>query len=283
MRSEDRRITGLRIRARQIVGSIGRRAAGNLAIMPIPVALQLYSLRAAAAQDLMGVLDRVAAMGYDGVEFAGYHGHSPEAIRTKLDALGLKAEGTHTPVDALGPGRFDETVALHQTLGCEYVIVPWVPQDRRDTPDACDATAAEWTRTTAKLADVGLRFGFHAHADDMTPIDGGKSAYYRLAEGTPETFVMQYDTANGMSGGADPVQPILDFPGRNASLHLKGYSKTTGHGAIIGEDDVPWARVFEAAEGVGGTVWYVVEHEDETIDPFEAVERSLVNVRKMRA
>ena len=250
--------------------------------MSLPIALQLYSVRKDAAQDLMDVLEKVAAMGYDGVEFAGYYDHTPEAIRAKLDAVGLRAEGTHTPWDALGPGRFDETVAIHKTLGCEYVIVPWIPKEKRNSPEACAATAREWTETTAKLADVGLRFGFHAHADDMTPLEGGKSAYYLLAEGTPEAFIMQYDTANGMSGGADPVQPILDFPGRNVSLHLKGYSKTTGHGAIIGEDDIPWARVFEAAENGGGTVWYVIEHEDETIAPMEAVERCLVNVRKMR-
>jgi sugar phosphate isomerase/epimerase len=126
---------------------------------------------------------------------------------------------------------------------------------------------------------VGLRLGFHAHAEDMVPLDGGKSAYYLLAENTPESFLMQYDTANGMSGGADPVEPILDFPGRNASLHLKGYSKTTGHGAVIGEDDVPWKAVFKAAENGGGTEWYVVEFEDESVDPMIAVERCLEYVR----
>ena len=249
--------------------------------MAVPIALQLYSVRADAAADLMGVLDRTAEMGYDGVEFAGYHGHSPETIRAKLDAVGLRAEGTHTPLDALAPGRFDETVALHQTLGCEYVIVPWVPKGRRDSAASCDALAGEFSEWTAKLADVGLRLGFHAHAEDMEPLEGGASAYYRLAEGTPEGFIMQYDTANGMSGGADPVKPIRDFPGRNASLHLKGYSRSTGHGAIIGEDDIPWKEVFEAAENGGGVVWYVVEYEEET-NPMAAVERCLANVRRMK-
>lgn len=249
--------------------------------MPVPIALQLYSVRADAAQDLMGVLDRVAAMGYDGVEFAGYHGHSPEAIRAKLDETGLKAEGTHTPIDALQPGRFDETVALHKTLGCDWVIVPWIPKDRRDSAASCESTAREFASWTAKLADVGLRLGFHAHADDMEPLEGGESAYYRLAKATPESFIMQYDTANGMSGGADPVKPIRDFPGRNASVHLKGYSKTTGHGAIVGEDDIPWAEVFAAAENGGGVQWYVVEYEEET-NPLEAVDRCLQNIKRMR-
>ena len=249
--------------------------------MPIPIALQLYSVRNDAAQDLMGVLQRVAAMGYDGVEFAGYYGHEPEAIRAKLDELGLRCEGTHTGLDALQPGRFDETVALHKILGCEYVIVPWIPKEKRATPEACAATAAELTELTAKLESAGLRLGFHAHGDDMDVQSNGKTAYHMLGEGTPAGFIMQYDTANGMSGGADPVQPIKDFPGRNVSLHLKGYSKTTGHGAIIGEDDIPWGEVFEAAENGGGVVWYVIEHEDETIPPLEAVDKCLQNARRL--
>jgi sugar phosphate isomerase/epimerase len=251
--------------------------------MPLPIALQLYSVRNDASKDLMGVLDQVAAMGYDGVEFAGYYGYEPEAIRAKLDVLGLKAEGTHTGIAELAPERFENTVALHKILGCEYVIIPWMPKEKRNTAAACEATCAELTELTKKLEDVGLRLGFHAHGDDMDVLDNGKTAYHMLGEGTPDSFIMQYDTANGTSGGADPVQPIRDFPGRNVSLHLKGYSKTTGHGALIGEDDIPWKEVFAAAENGGGTVWYVIEHEDETIAPLEAVKICLDNVRKMLA
>lgn len=249
--------------------------------MSLPIALQLYSVRNDAAKDLMGVLEKVAAMGYDGVEFAGYYDNEPEAIRAKLDALGLKAEGTHTGLDALQPGRFDETVAIHKTLGAEYVIIPWMPKEKRNSAAACAATAGELTELTRKVEDAGLRLGFHAHGDDMDLLDDGQSAYHLLGKGTPDTFIMQYDTANGMSGGADPVQPIRDFPGRNVSLHLKGYSRTTGHGAIIGEDDIPWKEVFKAAENGGGTQWYVIEHEDETIAPLEAVDRCLQNVRRL--
>jgi sugar phosphate isomerase/epimerase len=42
----------------------------------IPIAVQLYSVRDACARDLPGTLKQVARMGYQGVEFAGYHNHS---------------------------------------------------------------------------------------------------------------------------------------------------------------------------------------------------------------
>ena len=39
----------------------------------IPIALELYSVRADAAEDTAGTLEAVANMGYEGVEFAGYY------------------------------------------------------------------------------------------------------------------------------------------------------------------------------------------------------------------
>ena len=43
----------------------------------VPLAVQLYSLRTEAAIDLRAVLERVAGIGYLGVEFAGLHGNHP--------------------------------------------------------------------------------------------------------------------------------------------------------------------------------------------------------------
>ena len=61
----------------------------------IPIALQLYSVRQDCAKDLPGTLAAVAKMGYDGVEFAGYHGRSAAELRKCAMTLGLKVAGTH--------------------------------------------------------------------------------------------------------------------------------------------------------------------------------------------
>lgn len=247
--------------------------------MKIPIALQLYSVRNESAEDFFGVIEKVAKMGYDGVEFAGYHGKSAKDIRKVLDDNGLKAEGTHTGIDQLSDENIEATIELHKVLGAEFCIVPWIPEEMRNTPDACKATGEKMAAICAKLKPHGLRTGFHAHEGDMRPLEGGKSAWQLLAEYTPAEFIMQYDTANGMAGGADPVQPILDRPGRNLSVHLKEYKG--GHGAIIGEGDIPWQKVFEACENGGGVQWYVVEHEDEQYPAMESVATCIQNLRKM--
>ena len=46
--------------------------------------LQMYSVRDAAEKDLLGTLEKVAALGYHYAEFAGFFGYSAEAVRDKL-------------------------------------------------------------------------------------------------------------------------------------------------------------------------------------------------------
>jgi sugar phosphate isomerase/epimerase len=245
----------------------------------IPIGLQLYSVRHASAQDLLGVIAKVAAMGYSGVEFAGYHGQDAKAIRQALDDNGLVAAGTHIGIDHLQPEQAAATEDFHSTIGCKWLIIPWLAEDLRNSPESAIETGKKLTELSDAWRGKGFSLGFHAHDGDMKPLADGKSAWDHLAANTPNDFILQYDTANGMAGGADPVQPILDWPGRNRSLHLKGYAG--GHGAIIGQDDIPWQRVFEAAESTGGTEWYIVEHELAEETALSDVELCLKNLREM--
>ncbi|MCS7309894.1 MAG: sugar phosphate isomerase/epimerase, partial [Armatimonadetes bacterium] len=67
----------------------------------IPIGVQLYSVRDDCAKDLPGTLAAIAKMGYEGVEFAGYHGYSARDLRKLLDDNGLKCCGTHIGIDTL--------------------------------------------------------------------------------------------------------------------------------------------------------------------------------------
>ena len=118
---------------------------------------------------------------------------------------------------------------------------------------------------------------------DGKPVPAG-TIYFEPATGPAGSAQIkdgQYDTANGMAGGADPVQPILDWPGRGITTHLKEWSGE--HGAkVIGEGMVPWDKVFDACERVAGTQWYIVEHESyEGMSPMQVVEACLKNLRGM--
>lgn len=258
----------------------------------IPIALQVYSVREDAKADLRGVLERVASWGFDGVEFAGFYDHPAQQVRAWLDEFGLRCPSTHTGIQLLDDEHFDETVAYHRAIGCDTILVPWLPEETRDSLDACRRTAERFQTLLEKLRTLGMRTGFHVHGPDVLPLEppagDGRSPWDLFAELTPDDFILEYDTANGMDGGTDPVETIRKHPGRSVILHLKEFGDGTGtrkghegHGiAAIGDGDVDWPGVFKAAEEVGGTRWYVVEQEGHaTLPAMQAAKLCLENLK----
>ena len=66
--------------------------------MTPPIALQLYTLRDALAIDFATTIRRVAAMGYAGVEPAGFAGSTPQAAAQLFQELGLTVCAAHSPM-----------------------------------------------------------------------------------------------------------------------------------------------------------------------------------------
>ena len=248
--------------------------------MAIPIGLQLYSVRKDAEADLLGTISKVAEQGYVGVEFAGTFGVSASDIQRRLEECGITSPSAHVGWDRLSDENLKETTDYYGEFGCKGMVIPWMPESKRNTDAAARETAAELTDLVAKVTELGFWTGFHAHDGDMRPLDLGRSAWDIFGTYTPKEFALQYDTGNGLSGGADPVAPILAFPGRGRTVHLKEYPF---EGApIIGEGEVPWAKVFDACESVGGTEWYIVEYEAEgPFSALDAVAKCLANLRGM--
>jgi sugar phosphate isomerase/epimerase len=245
----------------------------------IPIALQLYSVREDCARDLPGVLRAVAAMGYDGVEFAGYHGRSSEELRAMLDEDGLRCAGTHTPFVSLLPDQIEATIAFNHTLGNRFLIAPSLPEERRNSRDAWLQTAGLFNEAAETAAPHGMRVGYHNHWVEFTPMDG-ELPWDTFFGNTREDVVMQLDTGNALLGGADPVPFLQRYPGRALTVHLKEYSATNDQ-ALIGEGDVKWDELFALCEGQGGTEWYIVEQETHVYPPLECVDRCLRKLREM--
>jgi sugar phosphate isomerase/epimerase len=241
--------------------------------------LQLYSVRHECARDLRGTLKAIAEMGYDGVEFAGYYGHSAKDLRALLDEYKLKCCGTHTGFDTLQDDELPLTIAFNQTLGNRYLIVPWLADKYRDSSAAWLETAQEFNRIAEKLKPHDMLTGYHNHHIEFQPIAGGVPFDLLFGNTMPEV-VMQTDLGNALMGGGDPIACLRRYPGRSTTIHLKEYS-STNEAALIGEGEVDWPAVFNLCETTGGTQWYIVEYEHEKIPPLEAVARCRENLRKM--
>lgn len=247
--------------------------------MAIPIALQLYSVREDCAKDLPGTLAAVAKMGYKGVEWAGYYGRSAKELRKMCDDLGLKVVGTHIGLDTLLGDELEKTVEFNHILGNKHLIVPGLPAERTKSRQAWLETARIFNEIAERLHAFGMLTGYHNHTIEFKPLDG-ELPWDTFFGNTRQDVIMQFDTGNAMHGGADPVPFLERYPGRAITVHIKAFSKTNDK-ALIGEDDLPWDRIFHICETTGGTEWYIVEQESYAYPPLECVDRSLQNLRKM--
>lgn len=261
-------------------------AAASVALSPflsaaepkkkIPIGLELYSVRNELPKNFTGVIEAIGKMGYEGVEFAGYHlwDKKPAELRKLLDDNGLKCCGTHTPLVTLEGDNLKKTVELHHTLGNKFLICPSL--------GAKDAAgwkflAGKFNDIAARAKEFGMLVGYHSHAGDYKKFDG-KTSWEIFFDNTDADVVHQIDIGNTLDGGGDPVALIKKYPGRTKTTHVKEHGGPAG--AAIGEGTIDWKPLIEAYENVGGTEWYIVEHETGKV-PLESIKVCLDNFRKI--
>jgi sugar phosphate isomerase/epimerase len=245
--------------------------------------LQLYSVRQQCEKDLPGVLQAVAKMGYAGVEFAGYYGRKAEELRKLLDDNGLRCCGTHIGLNTLLGDELAKTVEFNRTIGNRYLIVSYMGEDRMGTVEKVQETAKLFTDLAEKLKSEKVRersmlVGYHAHGGDFKKL-GDKTAWEIFFSSAGSDVTMQLDIGNCLGGGGDPYAMLEKFPGRSATIHLKEHGGKAG--AVIGEGEVDWNKVFGFCESTGKTRWYIVEQEAYAGEPLDSVKKCVENLKKM--
>ena len=245
----------------------------------MPVALQLYSVRKECTKDVVCTVGAVAKMGYKGVEFAGYYNQDAKTLRKLLDDCGLKCCGTHTGLPTLLGDKLKETIEFNKTLGNKFLIVPGLPKKNTESRQAWQETAKLFNELSDKVKPHGMRVGYHNHTIEFKEMDG-ELPWDTFFGNTKPEVVMQFDTGNAMAGGGDACVYLKRYPGRATTVHIKPFSKAKPD-AIIGEDEMPWADIFELCETIGKTEWYIVEYEREAMPPLIGVEKCFKAMRKM--
>src|SRR4051794_6301419 len=96
----------------------------------IPVAVQMYTLRDECERDFKGTLKKVAELGFDGVELAGYGGLLVEEVKSLIDELGLRVAASHVPLEQL-ENNLPQVIEEMKILGSNYVVCPYLMPDRR--------------------------------------------------------------------------------------------------------------------------------------------------------
>jgi sugar phosphate isomerase/epimerase len=250
----------------------------------IPIALQLYSVRGDCKVNFDAALEQVAAMGFEGVEFAGYYGYANKAadLKKRLDGLKLKAAGTHISLNTLQGEALKSTIEFHQTIGCRFLIVPGNPAFT--DPEKCKALADTFNQLAATLKPLGMSCGYHNHVAEFKK-DGDKTFWDLFAERTSKDVILQQDCGWTLAAGFDPAAYVLKYPGRTRTAHIKPTvrKEDVGKKAILGQDAVDWPAVLAACASKGGTEWFVLEQETypDGKSPMDCTRESLAGLKAL--
>ena len=186
--------------------------------MAAPIALQLYTLREAAAQDgFETIIRKVADMGYVGVEPAGFPGTTPEAAGKLFKELGLVVPSAHV---ALPVGdAVQEVIDIMNAIGSTCIVTGKGPDDF-DTVAKIEATCDLFNEASANAEAAGMSFGIHNHWWEYLQVEG-KYFYEYLLDRLDPAITFEIDTYWVKAAGVDPVGVVARMGARSPLLHIK--------------------------------------------------------------
>ena len=247
------------------------------------LAVQLYSVRQAMAEDVPGTLKRIADIGFKAVEPAGFFNVPPAEFRKRVEDLGMTICSSHSPW-ARG-ANLGECMETANILGLDTIVCGYGPDDFKDL-DAIKATAEK----TAAMADEAARNGFtlfqHNHYWEFERIDG-RLKYDIYRELCPQVKYEIDCFWSTNKGTEDPVAMLKDFAKDTILLHMKDgvcrqVAKNDGmkDGLLdmkidlmpLGTGDLPIPALIAAAPEQARTV--IVELDYCTEEMFGALEKS---------
>lgn len=246
------------------------------------IGIQLYTFRDVTKDDLLGTIEKVAKIGYQAVEFAGYFGHTAKEIRKVLDDNGLKAPSAHVPLNVKEPDKLEDDlkrqIEFALELGLEYVITPWVPIPETPTEADLESFIATIDKASRLVTAAGLKYGYHNHDFEFRQV-GGKPVIDHLLERIPaDRLIAQFDLGWVHVGGYSPVEYLRRYKGRVPIAHFKDFVQGR-EDAEIGHGKVGYDTVLPAALEAGvGTI--IVEQEQFKSSPFESAAISLEFFKK---
>ena len=237
---------------------------------PKPISVQLYSLRKESAQDFDAVLERLAAIGYKGVEPFNLFGKSPQAFQKQVENLGMAVSSSHYPWANRAP--INEVVEVVAALGLRRAAGGFDAADFADM-DAVQRTADTVNGLVEALARHGISLCLHNHWWEFNEIDG-KLGFRHIAERCPgvQFEVDTYWAAN--FGAVDVAAEVANVAARVPLLHIKdGPLRRNAAHVAVGDGKMDIAGIIRAADA-HVLEWNIVELDACDTDMMTAVEQS---------
>ena len=273
------------------------------------IALQLYSIReyigggagangnaVSKGVGLERALEDIAAIGFSGVEFAGYYHFTPQRLKKALSAAGIRPCGTHVGNDRYGINVsrnnlnvdvLKRTCDFELSYGNTLVICPgggnippgcqWsvgvggtIGKSSQEIDDFTKKLCELYNKAAEEAKKMGCRIGIHNHAwEHGVRMRNGMSFWDYFLSNTSKDICMEQDVGWSTCADVDPRLFYRKYPGRSPTLHAKEngvgehvlrFDGILGEPGVPGAKPVDWDGLIPVTER-DGVQWYVVECE----------------------
>ncbi|MDQ0482471.1 sugar phosphate isomerase/epimerase family protein [Guptibacillus hwajinpoensis] len=240
----------------------------------IPVAVQMYTLREECEKDFVGTLEKVAEIGYQGVEFAGYYGMPAKDLKKVIDQLGLKAVSSHIPLDSLQEDLLS-VIEYQREIGSNKIVCPFIAPEQR-TEEGYSELIRSLNDIGQECSKEGITLSYHNHDFELERLRNGKTALETILDETnPEWVKAEFDIYWLTRAGEDPVEWMRRYQDRTPLVHLK--DMTMGGEKVfaeLGTGGVDLNAVLNQ-ENASNVEWWIVEQDRCNRSPLESIEISM--------
>ena len=243
------------------------------------IGLQLYTVRDKIQQDLKTTLEKVAKIGYNSCEAAGYnvtdgtfYGMDAKEFVKLLNGLGMPLNSSHTVFEL---DAADKVIGDAAASGAKYIIYPYLSDQYRTNLDGWKATAEKFNKMGEIAKKNGIKFGYHNHAFEFEKVDDQVPFDLLLTQTDLSLVTFEMDTYWVTRGGHNPVDYFKKYPGRFELWHIKDMVKTEDmFFAPVGSGRMDFAGIFADKETAGMKYFFVEQDSFKDLDPLESVEMS---------
>ena len=254
-----------------------------------PLGVQLWSFREHAAQtDPLTMLAMAKDMGFTHVETAGLYDMEASTFAEAIHDAGLTVTSMHASYEDFRD-NIETVIANAKAVGAEYAGIAWYPHEGEFNEATARKAISDFNSFGKSLNDAGLKFFYHNHGYEPHPYGDGTLLDLIIDETDPELVTFEMDVLWTWLPNVDPVALIERHPGRFKLMHIKDMKQGIERGslsggipdeqkAVIGEGQVDWAAVLQAAEADGFEHYYL---EDETPDPVGNAPKSTAYLKSL--
>ena len=189
-------------------------------------------------KDMKAAIEAVAALGYNGVEFAGLFGKSAAEVKEICAEAGVTPISAHVPFDQMMADP-DGVLSTYAEIGCEFVVIPYLTEEYRPGNAKFNDVMEGAKLLGAKAKALGMKLCYHNHDFEFVKLDGEYALDILYREVSADLLQTELDTCWVNVGGEDPAAYVRKYAGRAEIVHLKDFvgGKTENMYALIGIDE----------------------------------------------